>query len=635
MSLTRRLTPAQHQIYSAGWQPDARFRVAVCGRRFGKALDVETLIPIPGGFRRMAEIEVGDVLFDETGALCRVTAVTGVMLDRPCREVAFSDGSRIVCDVDHLWPVTINNAVTRVAETGDIADMLDRGAYCAVATAAPVMRRSLKGRQRELRKVICRDGRFVDGRIVLDGRRQDLVTLAASCGVVVMLKGDDSIIDTDPDAHLSRRVVSVTTVVSRAVRCLQVDSPSSQYLCGEQFIPTHNTFLIGEELRRAVRLAVAHRVPTENEIWYGAPNFLQARRVMWGRLKTVLPREWMAAKPSESTCSITLVSGHRVRVVGLDAHDSLRGAGLWFFAGDEWADTRPEAWSETIRPMLSTSEGHALFVGTPKGHNHFHEFYRRGLDGGRDDHRSFRFTTEEGGQVSARELADARELLDARTYRQEYEASFESFAGRVLYGFSREHSVRPAPRADDGRIHVGMDFNVNPMTATIWQQAGTALWQTGEIVLGTSNTDEMVSVLRSRHGRLRHDGVVSVEHISVYPDPAGQQRRSSAFGRTDISILREAGFKVCAMSSHPSLRDRVNVMNRLFEAADGTRSAFVDPSCVKSIDAYTKLAYVDDGNQIDKSSGHDHLADASGYFLYWWGTRRDGQALAVPTFMGR
>lgn len=635
MSPTRRLTPAQHQIYSAGWQSDARFRVAVCGRRFGKALDIDTLIPGPAGFRRLIDIETGERLFDEMGATCTVTATTSIMLERPCREVSFSDGMRIVCDVDHLWPVIIDDEVAAVVDTGEIGQLLAGGVRCEIMTAAAVMPGTLTGRLRVLREVICNEGRLVDGRVVLDGHRPDLASVAASCGLVVNLGENESVIETTPDAHLAREIVSVREVVSRPVRCLQVDSPSRLYLCGRNYMPTHNTYLIGEELRRAARLAVARGVPTENEIWYGAPNFLQARRVMWGRLKAVLPRAWMAAKPSESTCSITLVSGHRIRVVGLDAHDSLRGAGLWFFAGDEWADTRPEAWSETIRPMLSTSEGHALFVGTPKGHNHFHDFYRRGLEGGRDDHRSFRFTTEEGGQVSRRELEDARELLDAKTYRQEYEASFESFAGRVFYGFSREHSVRPAPKASDGRIHVGMDFNVNPMTATIWQVVGSDLWQTGEIVLGTSNTDEMVSMLRSRYGRLRHDGVVSVEHVAVYPDPAGQQRRSSAYGRTDIGILREAGFNVCAMSSHPSVRDRVNVMNRLFEAADGTRMAFVDPCCVKSIDSYDKLAYIDDSNQIDKTSGHDHLADASGYFLYWWGTRRDTRTQATPTFMGR
>ena len=227
--------------------------------------------------------------------------------------------------------------------------------------------------------MLFRSGRAIDGRIVLVGERPEFACLVASLGLVARVADGHTMIDLDAEGHAAREVVSVTSVSSRPVRCLQVDSPSSLFLCGRSFIPTHNTFLIGEELRRAARLAVQRSVPLENEIWYGAPTFLQAKRVMWNRLKSIIPREWMDGKPNESACSITLVSGHRMRVVGLDAHDALRGVGLWFFAGDEWADAKPEAWSETVRPMLSTTSGHALFVGTPKGHNHFYDLYQRGL----------------------------------------------------------------------------------------------------------------------------------------------------------------------------------------------------------------------------------------------------------------
>ncbi|WP_456304144.1 hypothetical protein, partial [Acetobacter sicerae] len=58
-----------------------------------------------------------------------------------------------------------------------------------------------------------------------------------------------------------------------------------------------------------------------------------------------------------------------------------------FFLGDEWADTPPEAWTEVIRPMLSTCEGHALFIGTPKGKDHFYDLYLKGQHG--ETHRGF------------------------------------------------------------------------------------------------------------------------------------------------------------------------------------------------------------------------------------------------------
>ena len=194
-------------------------------------------------------------------------------------------------------------------------------------------------------------------------------------------------------------------------------------VCGRRF---GKTFLAVEEIRRACRLAVKQGVPVENEIWYGAPSFKQGRRVFWSRLKKGIPRSWLAGKPNESECRMTLTSGHVIRIVGLNEYDNLRGSGLWFFLGDEWQDAPPEAWAETIRPMLSTANGHALWIGTPKGYNHFRDGFIAGQPGGEPDNKSFLFTTLQGGNVPATEVAQARRTLDARTFRQEYEATFES-----------------------------------------------------------------------------------------------------------------------------------------------------------------------------------------------------------------
>jgi replicative DNA helicase len=46
-----------------------------------------------------------DVLFDETGAPCKVTFATPVQLNRRCYRVHFADGASIVADADHQWAV--------------------------------------------------------------------------------------------------------------------------------------------------------------------------------------------------------------------------------------------------------------------------------------------------------------------------------------------------------------------------------------------------------------------------------------------------------------------------------------------------------------------------------------------------
>ncbi|MFE3793179.1 replicative DNA helicase [Nocardia tengchongensis] len=69
----------------------------------GKALALDTLLPTPDGWITMGEVEVGDELLDAQGKPTRVVAATEVMLDRPCYEVEFSDGTVIVADEQHQW----------------------------------------------------------------------------------------------------------------------------------------------------------------------------------------------------------------------------------------------------------------------------------------------------------------------------------------------------------------------------------------------------------------------------------------------------------------------------------------------------------------------------------------------------
>ncbi|MCW2777050.1 MAG: Deoxycytidine triphosphate deaminase [Frankiales bacterium] len=78
----------------------------LAARLEGKALGLDTEVPTPWGWTTMEHLEVGDEVFDETGAPTRVVAATDVMTDRPCYEVLLSDGSRFVADAQHLWVTT-------------------------------------------------------------------------------------------------------------------------------------------------------------------------------------------------------------------------------------------------------------------------------------------------------------------------------------------------------------------------------------------------------------------------------------------------------------------------------------------------------------------------------------------------
>ena len=372
------------------------------------------------------------------------------------------------------------------------------------------------------------------------------------------------------------------------------------------------TFLSTAEL-----LNRALRKPDQN-VWYVAPTFRAARDIAWDMLTQQIPHEYIN-KTNETMLSISLKNGSTISLKGAEKHDNLRGRSLDFVVLDEFADMRKEAWFEVIRPSLSDRQGGALFIGTPKGRNHFYDLYGKGVD---DDEgwKSYQYTTIEGGNVEANEIESARADLDERTFQQEYEARFVNYSGIIYYGFKREESVRR--HTFDGHvIHVGMDFNLDPMSAVLMTRKGDTLHVFDEIVMFGSNTDEMVAELRERYG----NGT-----IVIYPDPASRQRKTSAGGRTDLSILQNAGFEVRVRNHHAAVRDRINAVNSRLLSKDGQRRLYVDPKCKKVIESLERHTYKEGTSQPDKDGGFDHMNDALGYAVEYLFPIRKANAPQAP-----
>ena len=367
------------------------------------------------------------------------------------------------------------------------------------------------------------------------------------------------------------------------------------------------TFLSISELVRAA-IGTDKKVFDKN-VWYVAPTYKAAKEIAWDMLVNIVPEE-IVSKRNETELSLKLINGSTIALKGAEKPDNLRGRSLDFCVLDEFADMRPEAWFEVIRPSLSDRKGKALFIGTPKGRNHFYDIWTNGADS-QDGWSSFQYTTLEGGNVDADEIEAAMRDLDERTFKQEYLANFVNYSGIIYYAFDRVESLKPFKDSLEGQIlHIGMDFNIDPMSAVVAIKSGEHLHIIDEIVIYGSNTDEIVDEIKTRYPKNK---------IIVYPDPASRQRKTSAGGRTDLSILQNAGFVVKVRNSHSQIRDRINSVNAHLMSADGTRNLFIDPKCKQVVKSLERQTYKEGTMQPDKESGFDHMNDALGYlvdFLY-------------------
>ncbi len=162
---------------------------------------------------------------------------------------------------------------------------------------------------------------------------------------------------------------------------------------------------------------------------YVAPQRNQAKDIAWAYLKyytSPIPGRVI----NETELTVALSNGSRIRLYGADNPDALRGIYLDGVVMDEVAQMKPEVWNEVVRPALSDRQGWALFIGTPKGQNLFHELYQRAL--ATQGWFAGMWRADQTKSIPEEELAAVRDELSDAQYRQEFLCDFAASSDDVL-----------------------------------------------------------------------------------------------------------------------------------------------------------------------------------------------------------
>lgn len=348
--------------------------------------------------------------------------------------------------------------------------------------------------------------------------------------------------------------------------------------------------------------------------WYVAPTREDAKDIMWADLKMACHQQWLREPPRESDLALMLTNGAEVRLWSAEKADSLRGRPLKALVMDEYADMDGAIYHEILRPSLADFKAPALFIGTPKSFNHFYELFERGQNPERPAWGSWQFRSLDNPFLDPDEIDDAKRDTDARTFKQEYEASFEALAGRAYYAFTREHNVTPVLLDRGAPVCVFFDFNIDPATAGIGQRQGDRACVWREVALthrGGEATKAAASQIQLLLREAGHGGPVR-----IYGDATGKSAKTT--GPADHAVLRTLfpGAVWCIPGHNPHERDRVSAVNGCCETMAGQHRLEVDPSCRGLIADLEQVIYAENG-ELDKKSNPQltHLSDALGYWL--------------------
>jgi len=169
---------------------------------------------------------------------------------------------------------------------------------------------------------------------------------------------------------------------------------------------------------------------TRGHVFYVAPTQGQARDIMWTML---LDLAHPIIKSSHiNNLQLTLINGATISLKGADRPETMRGVSLKFLVMDEYADMKPAVFEQILRPALADQKGHALFIGTPMGRNHFYDLYKLAELGDDDSYKSWHFTSYNNPLLDKEEIDTAKKSMSSFAFRQEFMASFEAMGSEIF-----------------------------------------------------------------------------------------------------------------------------------------------------------------------------------------------------------
>ena len=216
---------------------------------------------------------------------------------------------------------------------------------------------------------------------------------------------------------------------------------------------------------------------------YAAPFLGQDKAVAWDYC-----RRFAGAVPGtrflESELLCQLPNGARIRLLGTENANALRGLYLDDLVLDEPADMEREVWSQIFRPMLADRQGRALFCGTPRGTgNLLHDVWQEAGADSSGLWSRFRFPASATGHLPRAELEAARRAMEESEYQQEFECSFAAALRGAYYAAlldeaenaGRIASLEPDPALP---VHTAWDLGMDDATA-IWffQAEASGVWR--------------------------------------------------------------------------------------------------------------------------------------------------------------
>lgn len=236
---------------------------------------------------------------------------------------------------------------------------------------------------------------------------------------------------------------------------------------------------------------------------YVGPQYKQVKALAWDYLKHYA-KPLLAGPPMESELKVRLINGAEIRLFGADNPDALRGLYHDGVILDEYGDMSPRVFNEIILPALLDRKGWVVFIGTPKGPNHFKTVWKEASRDPMWFH--FMLKASESGILDQADLAMARNApgMDQATYDQEFECSFDAavrgaYYGEMLNELEKQGRMGIFGADPELQVHTAWDIGYTDDTSIWFYQTDGKHFKHVDFFTGSGySVDDVVYELRER-----------------------------------------------------------------------------------------------------------------------------------------
>lgn len=367
----------------------------------------------------------------------------------------------------------------------------------------------------------------------------------------------------------------------------------------------------------ALNLVLREAVNAPGRYWIIAPEYKQAKSIYWRDLvDKYIPKELIVKRnDAELILEVhTLIEGKTsvIEFKGSDNENALRGAGLMGVILDEYAFQKEHVWPKIISPMLTQTNGWAMFITTPNGvANHFKKFWDDAVAfeaQGDKDWKTFHFSSYDNPLIPKENLDKERDHLTPEFFEQEYMAEFAKFVGLIYTGFDDKVHIQDFEVDENWTFYRSVDFGATDPDAVpfIGMDRDGVIYIFDEIYMNNLYTSELANLIKQKSAHRYF--------AASYGDSAAKQQIMDlgTYGIYLIPVKKNAA--VTETSNRNWIIAGIDRVHQLIKE----NKIIVHPRCKGTIKEFMSYSWRKDrlGEAVNlPEDKNNHLMDAIRYFV--------------------